>query len=226
VLKKLALFVVLACSLIGVIYSMETKLGHYKFAENQVWKHRQNIPEHAIMAVRSGFGGYELDIMFHENDLYVSHDPGELAQAVPLREHYIRVRETGADPYIWLDLKNISIFNEARIIAILKDIGIGDKLLVESPFPYAMTRLCRSGFSCSIWAKNADKPLYSLWYGFWANIISRTGNLAAVSIHRTKVDYSMRVVSNDIPLLLYTFPPNSDLSGFLGKAQYKILLTD
>jgi len=220
-------FYFIAVAALTSLYFLEPVAAPYPFDGQQIWKHRQNSPEQAIEAVSEGFSGVEIDITYLNGRLYVAHDASEYDRAI-LLEDYVKVLDHAgnSDLKIWLDIKNINLWNEAHVKEQILSLDMAGRLLVESPSPMSMFRLCRDGITCSVWAKNSHSFPLNVWYRFWINMLSRISSVASTSIDYRVWKPNGRVVPSSFPKQLYTFPPNSTFEKYKSHPEIRILLAD
>ncbi len=124
-------------------------LGHY----DKVFAHRVNSKEKLESALRY-FDGIELDLVYlkDKNILDVNHPP---ATSIDLNfRTYFNTISEDQEPFIWLDIKNLSLENSEEILVLLQSI-IKDrnyplhKILIESKDPTALPVFQENGFLIS-----------------------------------------------------------------------------
>lgn len=227
---KITRLLVILCVITGIFsvfaYHFEPKPAGLPFEGQQVWKHRQNKIELASLAVHQGFPGIELDVTYLNGELYVAHDPSEYQGAVLLRDYFARINGGGDKPFFWLDIKNISLFNENAITQQLLLLNASDRMLVETARPYFMFRLCSSGLLCTVWIKRINTVIARGWYRIWINLLSRYGRVAAISVEYKTYELADQIVPEAFPKLLFTFPAGSDLDRWRKEENIRVLLTD
>lgn len=227
---KITRLLVVLCVITGVFaafaYYFEPKPADLPFEGQQVWKHRQNKPEFASLAIHQGYSGIELDVTFLNGELYVAHDPSEYQGAVLLRDYFAQINGGGEKPFLWLDIKNISLFNENTIKNQLLALNASERMLVETPRPFFMFRLCSSGLLCTVWVKRTDTVIARVWYRIWINLLSRYGRVGAVSVEYKTHELADLIVPETFPKLLYTFPAGSDFDRWRREKDIRVLLTD
>lgn len=227
---KITRLLVILCVLTGIgsvfAYFIEPNPAALPFEGQQVWKHRQNKPELASLAVHQRFPGIELDVTFLNGELYVAHDPSEYQGAVLLRDYFARINSGAGKPFFWLDIKNISLFNEGAITKQLLSLNASERMLVETPRPFFMFRLCSSGLLCTVWVKRTNTAIARVWYRIWINLLSRYGRVGAVSLEYRTYQLADQIVPEAFPKLLYTFSAGSDLDRWRQEKNVRILLTD
>jgi hypothetical protein len=221
---------VVSFALFATTYFIEPVETRFAFPENKVWKHRQNSSDLALKSIAAGANGIEIDIMLVDGKLRVAHDEGEIPSSQSLDDFLSALALENATPSLWLDIKNIGFTNEVQIREILLDVidryNLHDRLLVESPKPMRMTRLCQTIIRCSIWVQNSDSVVSRTMYRMFVRGFSNIANLSAISIDYRHPETAELIVPKSFPVLLYTFPSPDDLVEFKGNSRYKILLTD
>jgi hypothetical protein len=220
-----------AATLVGArAWSLETVAAAFNFPADRVWMHRRDHSDLAIEAVAKGFEGIELDIFLVDGALRVAHDEGELPASQSLVQYLDALDKAGAKPHLWLDLKNLSFRNETdvrnRLLELIDTHDLADRLLVESPNPLRMFRLCQGIIRCSVWVQHSDSIMLRNWARIMVRSLAHSANLAAISIDYRLSDNAWRIVPDGFPVLLYTFPAGSDLSHYLSDQKFRILLTD
>lgn len=227
---KITRLLVMLCVLVALFsvfaYYWGPKSTDLPFEGQQVWKHRQNKPELASSAIGQGFSGIELDVTFLDGELYVAHDPTEYQDAVLLRDYLTQIGGGREEPFLWLDIKNISLFNENAITKQLLALGAGDRMLVESPRPFFMFRLCNSGLLCTVWLQRTNSVIARAWYRIWINLLSRYGRVGAVSLDYRTYGLADLIVPDEFAKLIFTFPAGSDLGRWQKEKNVRVLLTD
>lgn len=227
---KVTRLLAVLCALTGIFsvfaYYIEPKPADLPFEDQQVWKHRQNEPELANLAIDQGFSGIELDVTFINGDLYIAHDPSEYEGAVLLRDYLAKLNDGGSKLFLWLDIKNISLFNEGAITKQLLSMGVSDRMLVETPRPFFMFRLCSSGLLCTVWVKRNNTIIARAWYRIWINLLSHYGRVGAISVEYNSYELADQIVPESFPKFLYTLPAGSDLDGWRKEKNVMVLLTD
>jgi len=230
-LRSIIYFVIgLSTILFVTAYMMPPVATEFSFPENRVWKHRQNNSVSAIKSIREGTSGIELDIMFIDGHLRVAHDPTEIANSQLLNRYLKDLADKNVTPTLWLDIKNIWFSNEVEIRTEILDLieryGLYNRLLVESPRPMQMVRLCQTIIKCSIWAQKTHNPISRTWTRASVRAFSLVANLSSVSIDYKDASLAEKIVPNDFPVLLYTFSSKNQLAGFDQNPRFKVLLTD
>lgn len=225
-----SIFAFVIAAFIG-LYFLPPKVAAFSFPENAIWKHRQNNPDDAIRSVAESYQGVEIDIMFHEGILRVSHDHGELAKSVTLESYLGSLKSAGAVPHLWLDIKTMTRVFEPTIRKQLLDLSarfdLSNRLIVESPHPANMFRLCRKPISCAVWPRLANNPLTRLHYRMMINGLSRWGNVVMVSVnHPKKKKKCQRYCTSDFPKAYFTYPNRGAAKADAKKGGAVIYLTD
>ncbi|MGI9353225.1 MAG: hypothetical protein ACR2O3_16825 [Rhizobiaceae bacterium] len=196
------------------------------FKEQQVWKQRKNTPELAAEAVKDGYPGLKVDVTYVDGELYVVHVPARYDQSTSLRHYLAELDRLGVHPMIWLDIKNLTLFNETAIAKQLVSLKAARALVVESARPFFMFRICSTGLNCSVWAKGTEKMHARIWYQIWINLLARFGRVAAISVHYFSWDSTKDLVSGDFPKFVYTLPANANLDNWQKQKSARVLLTD
>lgn len=210
----------------AIAYAIGPEPSPLPFAGQQVWKHRANTSQLAIDASKAGYRGVELDLSFLNGELHLAHDPSEYDGAVALADYMSQIESSNERPLFWLDIKNLTLFNESAITRQLLALSMSDRLIVESPRPFFMYRLCSSGLLCSVWVKRFRSGWERAWYRVGIALLSRYGRVGAFSIDREAFGLADRIGPDDFPKLVYTFPPGSDFDEWKSRPSARILLTD
>lgn len=150
---KIIILTLLAAWLVITAYRYSPYKLEYLGYYDKIWAHRVNSKEKLNYALKF-FDGIELDLVYDadKNILDVNHPP---APSIDLDlQEYLSKINTDKYPYIWLDIKNLTIENDENILDILvalfseREYPFG-KILVESQNSLSLPIFARAGFKTS-----------------------------------------------------------------------------
>jgi len=231
-MKKLRyfLYAFLAGFLLWLYYLAAPATSGFAFPDNRIWAHRQNTMAAVEQHAPGSVGGLEMDIWNRNGVLINAHDDSEVEGGIALAEHLKQIAGRGPMPYLWFDLKNIERSNELefrdQITALMEQYRLQGKLLVESRYPSAMTRLCQGEIHCSIWLYHSGSLLGDIWNRLTLPIAVQFLNVASVSIDYRNLGALDKSIPENWPILLFTFDNPQQAEAFKSNERYRILLSD
>jgi hypothetical protein len=150
--KKL-FFVFIICVFCFYIYKYSPYkvefLGYY----DKIWAHRVNSNEKLNSALNY-YEGVELDLVYKKGVLDVNHPPAESIN-LGFREYFNQIPTT-KQPFLWLDIKNLTKENSTEILNLLQSIFKErnyplNKVLIETRYPKALPIFTQIGFKTSFY---------------------------------------------------------------------------
>jgi hypothetical protein len=170
--------------------------------KDKVWSHRGlsiNFPENSIESVnaayKNGYRGVEIDIRYdsHLNVFFLSHDAiFDTKKLTTLDSLFSNINRS---LYFWLDLKNLTNGNNARILKRLNYLSQKynnkNNFIIENRNASALNLLTKNGYYTSFWLK--------------------------APAHKNPIRYLYNNITNKINLFLYSFNAVSCDSKYLNK---------
>jgi hypothetical protein len=219
-----------ALFLLWLYYLAAPATSGFAFPDNRIWAHRQNTIEAVDGHSAGSVGGLEMDIWNRNGVLINAHDESEVETGIPLAEHLKQIAGCGPMPNLWFDLKNIERSNELefrdQITALMQQYQLEGKLLVESRYPFSMTRLCQEEIHCSIWLYGSGSLVRDIWNRLTLPIAVQFLNVASVSVDYRNLPVMEKSIPENWPILLFTFDNPKQAEPFMDNGRYRILLSD
>lgn len=160
---KKRLIVVMVVFIVSMVYLLNPYriqyIGHY----DKTWAHRVNSIEKLESAMQY-FNGVELDLVYDSitNNFDVNHPP---AMSIGLNfETYLSTINTPEKPFLWLDIKNLTLQNVEHIYSKLTNLTAtynypSDKILVETRYPETLPKFTHYGFMTSYYLDSKIKKI-------------------------------------------------------------------
>jgi len=161
--KKISLTLLIVLTLLIIILIIPTQKGIIATKEKQLWKHRTNSIESALLACQK-YNGIEIDVVYESNGNYF--DVRHNIEDSPTKLSLTLLIDTTKKqkPYYWIDLKNLNYQNVDSIIYLLNSFikrqkDLKERIIIESNIAEELNKVGQAGFKTSLWIPHYDKDV-------------------------------------------------------------------
>lgn len=198
----------------------------FDFGHDRYWIHRTGEPPNSLEGIdrliENGQLSFELDLVLHEGELYMTHDPLESYSGVPtVRDVLDRLGQR--DYRLWLDLKNLT-FQNAPTVAEYFHRRLSSKVFFESQSHWGVIRLSRLGVPVSFWLTSYNHSRLIWLRGFTNRLTWVLGNPISVSMHKEEFGPRFAPFFSHIPKLLFTFESKDATTSLTQDSSIRVFL--
>lgn len=236
----LAILVITILLGIGVHLSYSTKNDFLQNTPLQVWAHRgggnldtPNSIAGIKRAIYAGVTGLEIDIFFDKdlNDFVVSHNKpyDKIADNIQKLSQVLSFYPQKL--YLWLDFKNLSLFNAKHAIIKLNYLMQKykldkNKIIIESTNWYSLRDFSQESFQTCFWPNISQHGHIQRLRVIFTRAIIGFSNFSAISAHYENYQRTYQKYLSDIPTMVFTVNDLKTMEEFKTKNNVKVILSD
>lgn len=226
--RIISLIIILGLSGIALIESVfsVSSARPYDFGVQKYWIHHGGNPPNTIEGIKAeisaGNRSLELDVHFHDGELYLGHDElSDYSGSHSLKE--ITSLFPDGQFQIWVDIKNLEPSNYGKVAEYHRKF-LGENYFFETQNGYAGALLSRTGVPVSLWIVPHTRSRL-----FWFRNISNKlfwifGNFISVSFPKEELGPRLFEAYEHIPKLVFTFKDKTEAIDLEANPSFRILL--